>query len=192
MKKKRAYRKNEAPRLTREDWVTAAVETLIQEGVTNVRVDRLAKAFKVTRGSFYWHFECRDDLLNAILEHWRTTNTEPMLRAIAQATGQDRNAFDLVAKLWIDEHAYRPAYDSAMRDWARVDPVVAAAVRQIDDSRIAALAAMFRGYGFADDAALVRARVTYFHQVGYYALAIRETTEERLRLLPQYSKILLE
>lgn len=78
-----------------------------------------------------------------------------------------------------------------MRDWARSDPTVARAVRKIDDARIAALAGMFVGYGFDGDEALVRARITYFHQIGYYTLAIRETIQERLALLPLYVKTLL-
>ena len=31
----------------------------------------LAKRCGVTKGSFYWHFRDRQDLLQAILEHWR-------------------------------------------------------------------------------------------------------------------------
>lgn len=38
--------------------------------------------------------------------------------------------------------------------------------------------------------ALVRARASYYHQVGYYALGIRQTPEERAALMPMYFRVL--
>lgn len=38
---------------------------------------------------------------------------------------------------------------------------------------------------------LVRARVTYFHQVGYHVLAVREYQSDRVRLAPYYEKVLM-
>jgi hypothetical protein len=36
----------------------------------------------------------------------------------------------------------------------------------------------------------IRARVTYYHQVGYYALGIRESHKRRLNLMPRYVRAL--
>jgi hypothetical protein len=44
--------------------------------------------------------------------------------------------------------------------------------------------------GLGPDESLVRARVVYFHQIGYYALAIDESIEERVRLAPFYNEVL--
>ena len=38
--------------------------------------------------------------------------------------------------------------------------------------------------------ALMRARITYYHQVGYYALGVRESRKTRRQLLPYYAKVL--
>ncbi len=46
--------------------------------------------------------------------------------------------------------------------------------------------------GFQDKAAIIRARVTYFHQTGYNAMQIKETQEERLRNLPYYAEVLTD
>jgi hypothetical protein len=97
---------------------------------------------------------------------------------------------DRLARMFIDEEDFSPAYDSAVRDWGRVSRKVASAVRRVDEQRIALLASMFRGMGHADDESFVRARIFYFHQVGYYAMDVRESREERLRLLPLYTKAL--
>ena len=58
-------------------------------------------------------------------------------------------------------------------------------------SRIALLQQVFEANGYKGDAAFIRARVAYFHQVGYYTLGIRESRETRARLLPQYLEVLL-
>src|SRR5664279_4441164 len=68
-KKKKATK--HLPRLGAEDWVQAGLRTLARRGVSNVRVERLARDLKVTKGSFYWHFTDRDALLDAMLSSWR-------------------------------------------------------------------------------------------------------------------------
>ena len=78
-----------------------------------------------------------------------------------------------------------------MRDWARVSPEVEAKVRAVDDRRVALLHAIFRRRGEGEPSAFIRARIVYFHQVGYYALHIQESAEERLALLPTYMSLLL-
>jgi AcrR family transcriptional regulator len=195
--KKTAPRKTErakgkaASSLSREDWLQAAKAALLRGGVDRVKVDRLARDIKMTRGSFYWHFTDRADLLDALLDHWEATNTGPLLRAIEEATTRNKRDFSMFARMWIAEKEYSPAFDTAVRDWARKDPAVAKRVRRVDEKRIDALTAMMKSYGFEPAEAFIRARVVYFHQIGYYALAIRESEAERLRLEPMYAKVLL-
>ena len=55
---------------SRDDWVEAAWETLGEAGVDGVRVEGLARKLGVTKGSFYWHFKNRRDLIDALFERW--------------------------------------------------------------------------------------------------------------------------
>lgn len=176
--------------LSRADWIDAARFALTQGGVAAVKVDRLADALGVTRGSFYWHFANRDALLSALLEHWEATNTESMERAVAAAAPDGQAQFSAVVRLWIDEVDFSPSYDAAVRDWARHDAEVARTVHRVDDRRIALLVGVFEALGYVGVDAFIHARVAYFHQVGYYALEIHETREVRLALLPHYYRIL--
>lgn len=184
-------KRREGPSLGREDWLAAARTALIEGGVERVKVDALAKALGVTGGSFYWHFRDRPDLLGALLEHWRTANTAPWFEAAAGAGDDPYAQFEAIVAMWIDETGFSPAYDSAVRDWARTAPETEAAVREIDQRRIELLAGIFRGFGYARPQAFVRARITYFHQVGYYAMRIVETPAQRRRLKPLYYEGLL-
>ena len=62
-------------KVTREDWMNLALETLISEGVEAVRVLALGQKLNVSRSSFYWYFKSRQDLLDQLLDYWRNNNT---------------------------------------------------------------------------------------------------------------------
>jgi AcrR family transcriptional regulator len=66
-------KKPDAPRqqLDREAWIKAALDILAEKGLDGIRVEVLAKRLRVTKGSFYWHFKDRRDLLDAVLETWK-------------------------------------------------------------------------------------------------------------------------
>jgi hypothetical protein len=63
-------------------------------------------------------------------------------------------------------------------------------VQSVDEKRIAVLEQVFLDMGYKGKEAKVRARVTYYHQVGYYALGIRESRRQRVELIPFYKKVL--
>ena len=63
--------KQEKPvRLDAEAWIGAAFDALADGGIDAVRVEPLAKALDITKGSFYWHFADRRALLDAMLGSW--------------------------------------------------------------------------------------------------------------------------
>lgn len=178
-----------ARRLTRDDWITAAMEALTRSGVDDVKVDRLSRDLRVTRGSFYWHFTSRKDLLDALLHDWEVRNLNQIdyLRAAWAADAPDL-AYVNVIYAGGDEKF--PTYDMSVRIWARKSPQVAAVVGRIDSAWVEVLKELFISQGFDETESFVRARINFFHQIGYYALAVQEDIEERVRLIPYYYKIL--
>lgn len=176
-------------RLGRDDWVAAARKTLIDRGVDEVKVDRLARQMKVTRGSFYWHFQHRRDLLDALLTDWEARNYFEIaqVRARWARTAPDMAA---VVSIWLSEDPSVLSFDVAVRAWARRAPEVAASVKRVDTAWIALLQDSFERDGLSQDEALVRARISYFHQIGYWSLDLQEDANERLRLVPIYYRVL--
>lgn len=172
-----------------EDWVRIAREMLISEGIIAVKIDRLAKAAGVTRGGFYWRFKSRDELLDALIEDWRERNTTPMLRVLTSDLPPKERMRGL-AELYIEGRGFSEAYDSAVRAWAALSPPIADIVRAVDGIRIGALERLFHDVGFDADEAMIRARITYFHQVGYYAIGMQETAGERWELVDRYTDVL--
>jgi AcrR family transcriptional regulator len=176
--------------LTPQDWINAAREILVHEGAERVRIEPLAEKLGVSRGSFYWHFEDRAALLEALLDLWRETAHEPM-RAVAADRSLDPVArYEKFMRVWVQGEPYCPVLDLAIRRWALVDPEVAREVNKMDKMRIKLLTDIFHDMGYDADEALVRARITYFHQIGYYATDVRDTPQRRSRLWPIYVKVM--
>lgn len=176
--------------LTREDWIEAARKVFVVSGIDGVKVDRLARQMRVTRGSFYWHFKNRQSLLDALLEQWEGQNRRELehVRDRWQKEGPDLVE---VVRIWLKEDPAYPTFDMAIRLWARKSPVVAKIVRRTDDEWITLFKSMLSLNADDELENLARARVIYFHQIGYYALAIEESFEQRLTLAPYYHKVLL-
>lgn len=188
---RRATSGNARQPLSREDWIAAARAELIRGGVDAVKVDRLARRMRVTRGSFYWHFTSRADLLRALLESWERAGIASFERVLGDRDSRNGPAeFLAFANLWIEETEFVPGYDTAVRDWARTSREVAAVVRRVDQRRIDVLHRIFMDLGFVEPEALVRARITYFHQIGYYAIDMQEVPGRRRELAPTYLQVL--
>ncbi|WP_292936491.1 TetR/AcrR family transcriptional regulator [Noviherbaspirillum sp.] len=183
-------RSKTADNLSAEDWILAARAALVRHGVADVKVDRLARDLNVTRGSFYWHFADRQALLDALLKHWRSQNTEPFLRVIGKDKEPALQQLARFTRIWLDEKEFDPDFDSAVRDWARNAPEVARAVRSADTARLKVLMRIFSALGFSEKEAMIRARITYYHQVGYYTMRITESHARRRELFPAYFAVL--
>lgn len=177
-------------RLTPEDWLAAAERRLIAGGIDAVKIGPLAADLSVTRGSFYWHFRDRGHLLQVLLAHWRGKSRSMFQGLVESGTASGMEEFVRLVHLWVDESDFDPALESAMRDWGRTAPEVATVVKAVDEERIACIKRIFLDFGYEEQEAFIRARITYFHQVGYYTIGYNETLEARMALLPMYVYIL--
>jgi AcrR family transcriptional regulator len=173
-------------KVTRDDWMRVSLATLMAQGVDAVRVMPLSESLGVSRSSFYWYFKDRDDLLDQLLIHWRDTNT----RAIVERAGRDAptiiSAVLNVFECWIDEDTFNPHLDAAIRSWSRKSAPVQKAVDQADADRVLAIRDMYLRHGYTDEDAFIRARVLYYMQIGYYAMDLGETLDQRLSHLSAY------
>lgn len=178
------------PKISAETWIATARQTLVEEGFGGVKVDRLANRLGVTRGGFYHNFEDRDDLLDQLIAHWERDcrflpDEQPAGRAAEAVAWFDR----MIARL-IDEDGYDYRFDLAVREWARSDQRAAWAVERADRERLQTLTRFFEILGYDGEEAPTRARVFYYHQIGYYAIGVQQSAGERRRALHTYLEIL--
>lgn len=187
-KSSRARKKRQI--LGREPWLETARQALIEEGTAGVEINKLAKRLGVGRGGFYWFFKNREQLLAELLDYWAQSSTILFERVVQANATDGMQAYYAMIHLWVEESEYDPKWDGAVRDWARTSAAVMQVVQTVDEKRIAIIERMFLQLGYKGKEAQVRARVMYYHQVGYYAMGVRETRKQRVELIPYYRKVL--
>jgi AcrR family transcriptional regulator len=173
-------------KVTREDWLKLALATLISDGVESVRILTLGKKLDVSRSSFYWYFESRQDLLDQLLKYWRETNTKFIVDRARRPEPSIIRAVMAVFECWVDERLFDPRLDFAIRAWARQSGEVRKTIDQADNERVEAIRDMYLRHGYDKEDAFVRARVLYFMQIGYYSLELNEPMSRRLSYLAGY------
>jgi AcrR family transcriptional regulator len=152
--------------LTPEAWVEAATEVLVDRGIDHVRVDVLATQLQVTRGSFYWHFRDREDLLRRVLQAWSDRSTALLTARLESVNSPLEQLRDVISLPFRGRAAQRAArIELAIRAWARRDPMAQAALDASDGSRLDYHASIFRALGFDGDEARSRAFMLYSYEV---------------------------
>lgn len=177
-------------KVSREEWIEAARAMLIKEGIAAVKIERLAKKLDVTRGGFYWFFSSHEELLDALLTDWEERNTRPFFDAVEKAGADGLEQLKMLNRIWVAEEDFSPQYDAAVREWARTSTRARKVVEKIDDQRIGLITRMCKAMGYEGDDAFIRARVIYFHQVGYYHLDLHESKSKRQKYFSTYIRIL--
>jgi AcrR family transcriptional regulator len=172
-----------------KDWIAAAREMLIEGGIAAVQINPLAGRLGVTRGGFYWRFKNRRDLLDHLLLDWESSNARHFLDRLSEP-GNLAERMDRLIDLWMEERQFDPRLEAAIRQWARIEEPVRERVRVVDLGRIRAIADIFLQAGFAPDDAEARARIIYFHQIGYYTLDLGESAEQRAAMRPHYTRVM--
>lgn len=173
-------------KVTRQDWLNAALATLIDDGVENVKVLTLAKRLDVSRSSFYWYFKDRKDILDALLEHWHSTNTTALIRHAQMPADTITEACCNVFRCFVTPGTFDNALDFTIRDWARRSSEVRDSLDASVARRLSALQAMFERFDYDPVEAMVRARTLYYMQIGYNDADLRESMEFRMSLHPHY------
>jgi AcrR family transcriptional regulator len=140
------------PPLGRKDWIEAAIAMLAEDNVEALRVDTLAEKLGVTKGSFYWHFKGREDLLSAVVETWRLRMTSETRALIVDTSGTPWERLEKLIRIAISPRQDVPGgpFEMTLRDWARRDAKVAGVVREVDTERVKFLRQLYRDAGLDD------------------------------------------
>jgi AcrR family transcriptional regulator len=167
------------------DWAAAAFDALARGGVDAVAVEPIATTLGTTKGSFYWHFQNRDALVEAALDLWESTLTD----AVIQNLEREPNPAMRLKKL------LGASFDMTARDAAaevtlhahRETPAVRQRVRKVTKRRIAYMAAQLERLGWRTTEANDRAVLLYYLYIGslqtpHVLPHLSESAERRLQV----------
>lgn len=155
------------PQLDRAAWTQAALDTLADEGVTGIRVEVLAKRLHVTKGSFYWHFKDRQDLLAGVLETWKDGRIRDIIKQTRPEPGKEEaQIFHVIDVYSASRNKKGILIELAMREWARRDSLAAATVEEVDAWRLRCARELFLAIGLPLHEASTRSMLLYAYVFG--------------------------
>ena len=169
--------------LDRDAWVAGATEVLAEEGIAGLRVEVLAKRLKVTKGSFYWHFTDRRDLLLAVLSHWKEGRIRDIIKQTRAQPGHELAQIYHVIDVYSASRSRRGMLiELAVRDWARRDPEASVIVAEVDDVRLRCARDLFLACGVPMDEASSRCMLLYAYVFGVSLMNYEKFDSDVLRL----------
>ncbi len=155
-------------------WVDAAYRQFVESGLASVRVEALARDLGTSKGSFYWHFASRSELIDAVMQRWEELETAQAI-AIAQTSGRPedrlRRLFDAVAARSSMQKGETALYVEAIAEGA------ASAVVHVSRRRIDYIAGILVELGFAPAEAERRATMTLASVLGLLQLRSLQTDQ---------------
>lgn len=156
--------------LSKEDWVRAALFAIADGGTAAVAVEPLAARLGATKGSFYWHFPNREQLIAAALELWEREGTDDVIAELAPVSDPVERLRRLleIAIGYEDDDAAGQADVGLLA--AANDPVVGPVLGRVADKRLDFLERIFREIGFAAGESRQRARIAYSAFLGWFEL----------------------
>jgi AcrR family transcriptional regulator len=157
--------------LTSEDWLALGLELLGEEGADAIRVERLCRKLKVSKGSFYHHFINRQAYLDALLDYWQQRNTQDVINAVASLTDPRQRGDQLSALV----QTINPRPELALRNWAAQSADVARRVAIVDRERTIYLETLLNAQFQATEQTALFAQLIYAHFVGCQMLGEQVT-----------------
>lgn len=156
-------------RLSVDDWVQTGFRVLAEEGLKALTLDRLCRRLSVTKGSFYWHFSDMTTYRKALVDTWAAVRDEDRWYFDDLATDPPRQRLSRMMTALVGPRHWM--LERAMREWARSEESVAAAVRASDQRVVAAVRQAFLDDGFGPEEADMRANVTFAAGIGFLHLS---------------------
>jgi len=153
-------------RLTRPDWIRHGLRTLARDGPNALKVGPMSARLKVSRGSFYWHFQDIADFRAQLLQSWQEISTDRVIRDLDAREGEP----DRLKRLMRRALSGTRNLDRSIRSWAAEDQEVAAIVASVDARRVARIAELLVDAGVESERAIHRATFVYWAYLGQAAV----------------------
>jgi AcrR family transcriptional regulator len=161
------------PGLTAEAWAEAALTAITEAGPDAVNVEELARVLGVTKGSFYWHYRSRADLIAAALTLWERRNTDRYLTEIADIPDPAHRLRRLISNA-VTLSQRRNAYAAL----SQIDSEpVQAVLQRVAEQRIAFLTGLYTDLGLPPRRARLLARLAYATYIGLMRITAEAPAE---------------
>ena len=166
-------KKRERSTLSAGDWEQQALVLIAEQGIRAVAVELLARRMGVTKGSFYWHFQNREALIEQSLLRWEkhdAANLQTSLGAIEDPRERLRSFFRRTGREKLTHNVYSSLCTAS--DHPQVEPLL----ERVAARRMQHIEKAFEEIGFGPQEASHRARLTYSAYLGFLQLQKQHQT----------------
>ncbi|MBU1187818.1 MAG: TetR/AcrR family transcriptional regulator [Gammaproteobacteria bacterium] len=153
--------------LSPQDWEQAALEWIAEHGVAALKVEPLARRLGITKGSFYWHFSDREQLLMQSLLRWEHLDRE----SVARFVEREQPPYDKLADFFRGtsrQHLTHNIYGALLSAPRNAD--IAAILQRVTQYRMDFLNNEYLAMGLDAEQARLHTQLTYSAYVGFVQL----------------------
>ncbi|TYP87983.1 TetR family transcriptional regulator [Blastococcus xanthinilyticus] len=140
--------------------------------MAGLAIEPLAKSLGTTKGSFYWHFRDREELISAALERWENEETDAVIAMLGPLAGGRSRLRELITAIFVT-HGEVPDRSIGLAA-AAGHPAVEEVLERVTRRRIDYLAEELVAAGLGEGEARHRAVLAYTSYLGYSTL-VRST-----------------
>ena len=151
-------------RLSVDDWIDAAMDILAKDGANQIRIDRLCQHLRVTKGSFYWHFEDIESFRLELAKRWFSDRRIPDGFKLGPETTPRANV-ETALRAFMNPR-FR-TLSREMRNWSSSNKTLASFRDNADSKVFELLRDALKDMGFNAGEADMRAKILFYFGVGY-------------------------
>lgn len=177
-------------RVTKYQWLQAALDSLLAHGVNGISIERLAQTLGTSKSGFYWHFNNKDDLLENILTYWESEFTDTVINSNSQQPESAEKKLQLISDMIMDHQLGR--YDMPLRTWGNEDNSVRKRINKTDRKRLGYISSVFKELGFRGAEPENRASLFILYHAFLDSMFLDDSTEKRRKKVRAYNKLLMK
>lgn len=171
---------------TKEDWFSLGMQSLSKYGEESLRVEKLCKELKVTKGSFYHHFKNIEVYIIELMKYWELTKTENIINAANAENSFVQKIQKLNHLVLKQDHLV----EVRIRAWGIRNRKVHDFIEHIDEKRIAYLKSLYLEKKYTDEEADCLAKLEYAAFVGMQQLFLNLPIEEKIKISEKFYSLL--
>jgi hypothetical protein len=170
--------------LSKKDWLDIGFKVLREFGQDKLKILYLCERLKVTRGSFYHHFDGIDNYIKSLMECWEKENTTHFIEKANKGQNAKKQK-EILDNLSLQ---INPRIELAIRSWSHYNLIVKEHLIRVDNTRINYQKKLFCNLGYHKNKALLKARLEYATMVGIQQLFPDMEQSEVNKMFIEFSK----
>jgi len=150
----------------KEDWINLGYRIFSEQGVAGIVVEKMAKALKVNKSSFYWHFKTRKEFIDQLIMFWKDKETDRIINLTNdKKTGLEK--FKAIIPLIYKQDPFLD-FVFYLKRYARKEKRIQQIIDNIEKQRIDYACNLIQDMGYSKQEAKIKASSLHKHFIGYH------------------------